>query len=390
MRQANQIKILKDLTGVDFSYLSMAQSQYRVPGYVADVSAADAERIGAVLDKAAIKSMFFQTADGNGRIMIVDSDADVLRVQALNSVGADVGKFINPIGNINGNPVYLEPLPTQHLGKFSPIVTRSGRAIVVVNINGSRLPFYVSSGLGGKEAKGVPSGKWYPLMGIAQVWFNKMQDMNNNSYPEMDSVAQMLEKIYPAGEMRSMALSNELPYMTDENDEIFFTTVNASFPEGVAVIVQRAPGKYSIVPPELYKLNYQKYLPRVIRNWRLPPRQSFHDTPALRDKHDRNAGALSAGLNMDVFTFYHNNIQYFYFNTTVHPKMVANWMRAAGLRLTGGVQFGHKTIPGFAVRVDDVSRDNTVTQFKSGQQNVADGTSSADANFIPPTNDKTL
>jgi hypothetical protein len=45
------------------------------------------------------------------------------------------------------------------------------RNIVVVNINGVHMPFYMSTGLGGKE--NVQPGLWYPFFGIKDGWLNK-------------------------------------------------------------------------------------------------------------------------------------------------------------------------------------------------------------------------
>ena len=54
----------------------------------------------------------------------------------------------------------------------SPIVNYSDRAIVVVEVNGHRVPFYLSSGQNPKP--GVKPGAWYPIFGIgANGWINK-------------------------------------------------------------------------------------------------------------------------------------------------------------------------------------------------------------------------
>jgi hypothetical protein len=47
----------------------------------------------------------------------------------------------------------------------SEIVNNAGRLIVVLDINGVKVPFYRSTGQGGK--KDVPAGKWYPFLGLA-------------------------------------------------------------------------------------------------------------------------------------------------------------------------------------------------------------------------------
>lgn len=52
------------------------------------------------------------------------------------------------------------------------IVDYAGRKIVLVDVNGVQVPFYLSTGSGGKVD--VPAGKWYPFFGIgADGWINK-------------------------------------------------------------------------------------------------------------------------------------------------------------------------------------------------------------------------
>jgi predicted GNAT family acetyltransferase len=53
-----------------------------------------------------------------------------------------------------------------------PIVGWGNRAFVVVDINGTAMPFYLSSGEGGKAT--VAPGKWYPFFGVgSDGWLNK-------------------------------------------------------------------------------------------------------------------------------------------------------------------------------------------------------------------------
>jgi hypothetical protein len=56
------------------------------------------------------------------------------------------------------------------------ILDYSGRKIVLIDIDGVNIPFYLSTGSGGKA--NVPAGKWYPFFGIGfddkgDTWFNK-------------------------------------------------------------------------------------------------------------------------------------------------------------------------------------------------------------------------
>jgi hypothetical protein len=56
-----------------------------------------------------------------------------------------------------------------------------GRYFIVININGINVPFYKSSGLGGK--KNVEAGKWYPFFGISKKgWLNKTTEEEINNY----------------------------------------------------------------------------------------------------------------------------------------------------------------------------------------------------------------
>lgn len=66
------------------------------------------------------------------------------------------------------NPVYRNPVY---------IYDNSGRYTVLINMGNYTIPFYWSTGLGGKER--VPSDKWYPFFGIGpDKWINKgSQDM---------------------------------------------------------------------------------------------------------------------------------------------------------------------------------------------------------------------
>ena len=80
----------------------------------------------------------------------------------------------------------------------SPIVTYAGRPIVVVDVNGVDIPFYISTGSGGKE--NVPVGKWYPIFGLDKDtgWFNKggSEDVIANYYnvPSLRSAAEWLDE----------------------------------------------------------------------------------------------------------------------------------------------------------------------------------------------------
>ena len=83
-----------------------------------------------------------------------------------------------PYSSFGMNPKTGEyDINVQTSGK-SKIIEYAYRKIVVFDINGIHCPFYLSTGSGGK--KSVPSGKWYPFLGIGtDGWFNKTsEDLN--------------------------------------------------------------------------------------------------------------------------------------------------------------------------------------------------------------------
>jgi hypothetical protein len=85
----------------------------------------------------------------------------------------------------------------------SDVIDYSGRKIVMRNINGVMVPFYLSTGSGGK--KGVAAGKWYPFFGIGKDgWINKTNEAEINDYygsPELRNVAEELNSTI--GDIRS-------------------------------------------------------------------------------------------------------------------------------------------------------------------------------------------
>jgi hypothetical protein len=94
----------------------------------------------------------------------------------------------------------------------SPIFSVAGRPMVLVDVNGIRIPFYQSTGKGGKEN---PTGKWYPIFGVGKSdlifdrefkrfidrggWFNKgdTYESIDNYYdvPEFKRIATILNDI---------------------------------------------------------------------------------------------------------------------------------------------------------------------------------------------------
>jgi len=107
-------------------------------------------------------------------------------------------------------------------GETSRIVNNDGRPLVVVDVNGVNVPFYISTGSGGKA--NVASGEWYPILGIGEQagWFNKgTEDQINNFYGNKDlgEIASYLNKIY--GDLRG---DPRIPSVADP--ELDFSIIN--------------------------------------------------------------------------------------------------------------------------------------------------------------------
>lgn len=76
----------------------------------------------------------------------------------------------------------------------SNIVDYAGRKIVIINVEGRNIPFYLSTGSGGKVD--VTSGKWYPIFGISQSgWLNKLSGKEINNYYGSEILKQIAESL---------------------------------------------------------------------------------------------------------------------------------------------------------------------------------------------------
>ena len=108
----------------------------------------------------------------------------------------------------------------------------AGRPIVMIGINGVKVPFYMSTGAGGK--KNVDAGKWYPIFGISPVngWFNKglteqaISEYHNS--PELRAVAEWLNGQFPDALKRKDLV--EVDSEGQGNLEYLFEQVNESMP----------------------------------------------------------------------------------------------------------------------------------------------------------------
>ena len=111
-------------------------------------------------------------------------------------------------GGIDVKPVSIPYTTKTQAGVGQPVQTQSGtadiirfgnpgddRLAVVRNINGVNVPFYLSTGKGGKTD--VPAGKWYPFFGFSEGgWINKTggnEMVNYQGSQALRSVAEGLD-----------------------------------------------------------------------------------------------------------------------------------------------------------------------------------------------------
>jgi len=122
----------------------------------------------------------------------------------------------------NKNTGYLDPNKT--ISGKSKIISLGGRKIIVLDVNGTHIPFYLSTGLGGK--KEVKSGKWYPFFGIGtDGWINKLRQSDMNSYYKIDILRKIAEQLdTKIGDIRD---DNSYPEVKPNGQHISF--INKDF-----------------------------------------------------------------------------------------------------------------------------------------------------------------
>jgi hypothetical protein len=123
------------------------------------------------------------------------------------------------------------------------IIRDSGRDIVLIDLGTIKMPFYKSTGEGGKEL--VAKDKWYPFFGVAEgwTWINKGSQFQINNYygsEILKNTAQKLDQIlgsqdvgWPKGiwgpknaeQIRRVINQNLSPVKRDDPHELFCKNV---------------------------------------------------------------------------------------------------------------------------------------------------------------------
>lgn len=101
-------------------------------------------------------------------------------------------------------PVSLDQIPfisgTTYTSGTNNIINYYTRNIAVVNINGFHMPFYMTTGKGGKVE--TNDGEWYPFFGIGGGWLNKTHGNEMARYydsPIFEAISQKLNELLGTG-----------------------------------------------------------------------------------------------------------------------------------------------------------------------------------------------
>jgi hypothetical protein len=111
----------------------------------------------------------------------------------------------------------------------TPFVLLEDRLTVVINVKGKDIPFYISTGLGGK--KDVAAGQWYPFFGMTEdnSWFIKLTGKEINDVygsPELKAVKELLDESFGNldDEMQQLPMGNTLEEMRSIPSEFYKET----------------------------------------------------------------------------------------------------------------------------------------------------------------------
>jgi len=137
----------------------------------------------------------------------IDDPANLSRLQSVQSGRTALGLVNLPVVPSNDNP-----------NTTAKVVNTGSRIVAVYKVRGVNIPFYISTGGGGKAS--VPTGKWYPVFGIhSSGWLNKGTEESINKFygsKELARGAEILNKYL--GDLRSV--EDKIPLMKPDGYSI--------------------------------------------------------------------------------------------------------------------------------------------------------------------------
>ncbi len=102
--------------------------------------------------------------------------------------------LINETGVEGKAPSAVDASPEIPPVKLNEPFVHNTRVMVITEVNGVKVPFYLSTGEGGK--KSVPTGKWYPFFGVGNdKWINKGSEKAINDFYGSPSLRAKAEEL---------------------------------------------------------------------------------------------------------------------------------------------------------------------------------------------------
>ena len=238
-------------------------------------------------------------------------------------------------------------------------VAESDRIFVVVNVSGVNVPYYISTGEGGKAS--VPTGKWYPFFGLGSSgWLNKGSEQSINKFYGSD----MLKTYANLLNLRLGNLQGEtLPVMKKTardvinkdmlNPQNHFTTNEEAviFKKRINSILQKIGSEpfYATQAAEAFEVEEAHVLNHDNVIYRLDRDNPMSDTEvavlggagryslkALRDKARREAAELAQDLGIEHGGAFRRSAENIKQLTNTINTIVAAYNELARLRRKGG------------------------------------------------------
>ena len=112
----------------------------------------------------------------------------------------------------------LVDLPVFGTTGTAKVVNTGDRIMAVMNIKGVNVPYYISTGDGGKAS--VPTGKWYPVFGVhSSGWLNKGGEASINNFYGSRLLRLNAGRLNNAlGDLRSV--EDKIPFMKKPGREV--------------------------------------------------------------------------------------------------------------------------------------------------------------------------
>jgi hypothetical protein len=203
-------------------------------------------------------------------------------------VPSEPGAGVPPAGVATSPPPRVAPAeqPPQQAGvgeaaqpapvaKLDQPFYDNGRVMVISDVNGTRVPFYLSTGRGGKKT--VPEGKWYPFFGYgADGWINKGTEKDINNFYGSSALAAKAEQLNSSiGDVRNLDYTKgELPVAWDGKSE------RADWQKSNSIIVNPnegfTPVSYSDKGPEANKKFWDNITGTISKVEKVSPKEAVN------------------------------------------------------------------------------------------------------------------